>query len=136
MPKLAYVRKRFGKVSLDIITNANRIIETYQAVGQKLTLRQLYYRFIAMDLFPDCWINEAYNRKNGLAPDTKNTVRSYKKLGDIINDARLAGLIDWEAIEDRTRNLHSTSHWSSPRSIVRAVRSSFPSICGKHRTTM
>ncbi len=125
MPKIAYIKKRFGKVAQSIIANANRIIVTYQEVGQKLTLRQLYYRFIAMDLFPDCWIDEKYNLKNGLAPNTKNTVKNYKKLGDIINDARLAGLIDWEAIEDRTRNLHSTSHWSSPRSIVRACAQQF-----------
>ena len=125
MPKVCYVKKRFGKVAESIIFNANKVIVSYQAQGYKLTLRQLYYQFIGHDLFPDCWIDENYNRKNGLAPDTKNTVKNYKKLGDIINDARLAGLIDWDAIEDRTRNLQSTSHWSSPRSIVRACGQQF-----------
>ena len=85
-----------------------------------MTLRQLYYQFIAQDMLPDSWIDREYNLKQGLPPDTKNTTKNYKRLGDVINDGRLAGLIDWDAIEDRTRNLQSHSHWSSPRSIVRA----------------
>jgi hypothetical protein len=43
----------------------------------------------------------------------------------VVNDGRLAGLIDWDAIEDRTRNLRSSPHWSSPRSIVRACADQF-----------
>ena len=41
-------------------------------------------------------------------------------MGSIINDARLAGLIDWEAIVDRTRNIRSNSHWESPKEIIDA----------------
>jgi hypothetical protein len=32
-----------------------------------------------------------------------NTEKSYKALGGLVSDARLAGLIDWDAIEDRNR---------------------------------
>jgi hypothetical protein len=39
-------------------------------------------------------------------------------LGGIVNDARLAGLIDWSAIEDRTRNLHRLSVWRNPERII------------------
>lgn len=35
-----------------------------------------------------------------------------------MNDARLAGLMDWTHLEDRTRNLRSLSHWSDPRDIL------------------
>ncbi len=125
MPKISYIHKRFANLAQAIIASANKIIEDDQAQGFKLTLRQLYYQFIAQDLFPDAWIDEKYNRRNGLAADTKNTVKNYKKLGDVVNDARLAGLIDWDAIEDRTRNLRSGSHWSSPRAIVRACADQF-----------
>lgn len=52
-------------------------------------------------------------------------MREYKRLGSVINDARLAGLIDWEHITDRTRNLESNSHWSSPSSIVQTCASQF-----------
>jgi len=43
----------------------------------------------------------------------------------VVNDARLAGLIDWNTIVDRTRNLESNSHWSGPREIVNACSRQF-----------
>ena len=42
-----------------------------------------------------------------------------------MNDARLAGLVDWDAIEDRTRNLRSDPHWDSPAEIVRSCAAQF-----------
>jgi hypothetical protein len=106
MPLICYVPKSFRPETAARVKQANAIIAEYQAQGFKLTLRQLYYQFVARDLIP-------------------NTVQSYKSLGDVVNDGRLAGLIDWDAIEDRTRNLRSGSHWSSPRSIVRACADQF-----------
>lgn len=102
MPKIAYVPRHFSAGSLAIIDQANEIIEDYQAQGFTLTLRQLYYQFVARDLIP-------------------NKQTEYKRLGSIINDARLAGLIDWEAIEDRTRNVRKNAHFDSPEDIVRAA---------------
>jgi hypothetical protein len=106
MPLICYVPKSFRPDTQTRINQANEIIVEYQAQGFKLTLRQLYYQFVSRDLIP-------------------NTVQSYKSLGDVVNDGRLAGLIDWDAIEDRTRNLRSSPHWSSPRSIVRACADQF-----------
>lgn len=99
MPKICYVPKRFGASSQAIIDQANQIITTYAAQGFDLTLRQLYYQFVSRALIA--------NR------DTE-----YKRLGAIINDARLAGLIDWDAITDRTRNLMGLRHWNDPGDIV------------------
>lgn len=106
MPLICYVPKSFRPDTKTRIDQANEIIAEYQAQGFKLTLRQLYYQFVSRDLI-------------------SNTVQSYKSLGDVVNDGRLAGLIDWDAIEDRTRNLRSSPHWSSPRSIVRACADQF-----------
>lgn len=106
MPKVAYIDKKFQVPSLEIIQQANRIIDEYIADGLTLTLRQLYYQFVSRDLLP--------NRK-----------QEYDRLGSIIGNARLAGLIDWNAIEDRTRNLESNTHWRDPGHIMRAVVSSF-----------
>lgn len=36
-----------------------------------------------------------------------------------------AGYIDWDAIEDRTRNLRALSHWTSPAEIIEAAARSF-----------
>ncbi|MEN6367720.1 MAG: hypothetical protein ABFC88_12990 [Thermoguttaceae bacterium] len=125
MPKICYVKKNFREDTLAIIAKANRVIDAYMKQGFKLTLRQLYYQFIAKDLLPDSWIDPEYNLEHGLPADTKNTMKNYKHLGDIINDARLAGLIDWTAIEDRTRNLQTHSAWENPYDIVRACANQF-----------
>jgi hypothetical protein len=125
MPCITYVHRSFRPDSLTIIERANQIIADYLRDGFKLTLRQLYYQFIARDLLPDSWIDAAYNLRQGLRSDTKNTMKNYKRLGDVISDGRLAGRIDWDAIEDRTRNLQSNPHWSSPHNIVRACASQY-----------
>ncbi len=89
--------------TLEVVAQANAIIADYAAQGFSLTLRQLYYQFVARDLIP-------------------NTERSYKRLGGIINDARLAGMIDWDAIEDRTRNLARNAHWDTPADVIESAR--------------
>jgi len=102
MPKIQYEEKKFRAKSLETIEQANEIIEEYQSHGLDLTLRQLYYQFVARDLIP-------------------NTQNSYKALGNTIRDARMAGLIDWWAIVDRTRGLRGNTHWDSPESIISAT---------------
>lgn len=125
MPEICYVPKNFRVGTLRIIAKAIGIVTEYQKQGYTLTVRQLYYKFIARDLFPDTWIDTKYNAKFSLPPGTKNTVKNYKRLGDIVSDARLAGLIDWDAIEDRTRELRSSAHWDSPGDIVQACAQQF-----------
>src|SRR5215471_777560 len=106
MPRIRYVTKNFGPTALQVIREANAIIAEYAAQGYDLTLRQLYYQFVSRDLLP--------NRQS-----------EYKRLGDIVNDARLAGLVDWEAIVDRTRNIRVLPHWTDPAAIVQAAADSF-----------
>lgn len=125
MPEICYIPKRFRDATLGIIVKVNLIIAEYQAQGFCLTLRQAYYQMIARDLFPETWIDSVYNARHGLPPDTKNTLKNYKRLGDIVSDGRLAGLIDWDAIEDRTRELRSAAHWGSPGQIVKACAQQF-----------
>lgn len=125
MTRITYVPKRFTADTLSIIAAADEVIEDFQARGFDLTLRQVYYQFIARDLFPDSWVDARYNLKHGLAPHTKNTEKNYKRLGSILNDARLAGLISWDAIVDRTRAIRRRPTWSSPRSIIEASAASY-----------
>ena len=106
MPKIKYVDKRFGESSLKVIAWANKIIAAYMAEGYELTLRQLYYQFVSKDLIP-------------------NNQKEYDRLGKIINDARLAGLVDWNAIVDRTRNLQSLSTWETPGDIIETAAKSY-----------
>jgi hypothetical protein len=106
MPKVCYQDIRFSESSLTTIDSANTIIEEYQAQGYVLTLRQLYYQFVARG-----WL--------------ANRQSEYKRLGSIVNDGRLAGLIDWNAIEDRTRSLRELGHWAGPEEIVQVAAASF-----------
>lgn len=102
MPKIAYIEKRFTDASRALIDLANAVIAEYQDQGFVLTLRQLYYQLVARGYIP-------------------NRQTEYKRLGALLNDARLAGLVDWTAIEDRTRNLRGLPHWENPQSILRAA---------------
>lgn len=109
MPRIKYTNQKWAKKTLAIVQAAHNILEPLVAAGYTLTLRQLYYQFIATDAFPDSWIDSAYNKRNKLAENTKNTEKNYKRLGNIISKARLAGLIDWDWIVDRTRFLRGTN---------------------------
>ncbi len=104
--KEQFIDKNFSGSTLAVIKQANEIIKKFVAEGYKLTLRQLYYQFVSRDLIP-------------------NKTQEYKRLGSIINDGRLAGLIDWDVIEDRTRNLKSLSHWASAKDIARQALRQF-----------
>lgn len=126
--KIAYIEKRFAKSSLDLIEKVNEIIKEYQSQGFDLTLRQIYYQMVARDIFPEerRWTWDMSKKKwrkdvNG----TKNADPNYKWLGAIINNARLAGMLDWDAIVDRTRIVHTNSHWTTPKSILKSAAYSY-----------
>ncbi len=106
MTRIKYEEKNLRAATLEVVAQANVIIADYQAQGFVLTLRQLYYQFVSGDFI-------------------ENTERSYKRLGSIINDGRMAGLIDWDAIEDRTRTLRKRNSWDEPADIMDAVVSQY-----------
>ena len=106
MPKRKYKEIKFQSKSLELIELVNRVIAEYDAQGYELTLRQVYYQLVARGYIP-------------------NNERSYKNLGNLISDGRLAGLIDWFAIVDRTRNLRGNSHWEEPQSVIESAKYSY-----------
>ncbi len=106
MPRIVYETKRFRESSLELIDQGNAIVQDYARQGYSLTLRQLYYRLVALGKI-------------------ENSQRSYKRVGSTFTNARLAGLMDWHAIEDRTRSLSGNTHWPNPTEIVTAARDSF-----------
>ena len=100
--KRCYQTKEFQRASLDLIDQMNAIVDEYVAQGYKLTVRQLYYQLVARDVIA-------------------NTLRDYKRVAGIINDAKLAGLMHWDAMEDRTREFVVRSRWTSGAEILEAV---------------
>ncbi len=114
MPKRQYKDIKFQSKSLDLINLVNQVIDEYDAQGYELTLRQVYYQLVARGYIP-------------------NNERSYKNLGNLINDGRLAGLIDWYAIVDRTRNLKANAHWETPESVIESAKYSYMLDRWKHQ---
>lgn len=92
--------------SLKIVNSANVILDEYAEDGYELSLRQLYYQFVARDMIP-------------------NTERSYKRVGDIISKARDAGMIDWDAITDRGRSLYGHTHYASGEAFLQRMADRF-----------
>jgi hypothetical protein len=127
MPRIAYVAKSFGAQSELMIARADAICAEFARQGIDLTLRGLYYRLVARDLFPDSrrWSKNAAGKWVRDENGTKNADPNYKWLGEIINDARLAGRIDWNYLSDVTRSLRDLAHWDDPQQIVDAVANQY-----------
>ena len=113
MGKITYVPKRFQQATLQIIMDAETILEEYDRQRLTMTLRQLYYQFVSRDLLPEKWTDP----KTG----SKNNIKSYNNIGAILNDARLAGMIDWELMKDETRGAVQWQTWDSPHQRIHAA---------------
>jgi len=70
----------------------NSIVDEYKKDGYTLTLRQLYYQLVSRAIIP-------------------NVDGEYRKLGNVLKKGRMAGIIDWAAIEDRIR-VPRLPYWS------------------------
>lgn len=68
----------------EVIEHIKEITDEYASEGYVLTLRQLHYQLVKSN-----WI--------------VNHDSAYKKLGNILDDCKYAGIIDWDNIEDRGR---------------------------------
>lgn len=98
--------RAFRKTALLLIAVCDKIVNEYVAQGFRLTVRQIYYQLVARG-------------------HVENTVQSYNNVQALLNNARLAGLIDWDAIEDRTRGMLTQPHWKSGGHILRSVAEQF-----------
>jgi hypothetical protein len=81
-------------------------LDEYRGQGYRLSLRQLYYQLVARDYI-------------------ENSIKSYKRIGNLVSDSRLAGMLDWGMIEDRGREVHENSHWTTPAGILKSAAYSF-----------
>jgi len=101
-----FIKQAFRADSLKQIDVINGILTEYQAAGYDLSLRQLYYQLVARGII-------------------ENSERSYKRTADLLNNARLAGLVDWDMITDRGRETITPPSWDNPGQIVRAAAKQF-----------
>lgn len=82
--KQKFRNTKLNAKSMEYLEAVNSIVEDYQSQGYKLTLRQLYYQLVSKNIIPN--------------KDTE-----YKKLSRVLTEGRMAGFVDWGAIEDRLR---------------------------------
>lgn len=102
--KYAFIEpKRMTAANKIIIGQANVIIGELAAQGYKLTVRQLYYQFVTRGFL-------------------ENKQANYSRLAGIVDEGRKQGLIDWDAIEDRTRNLHKMAAFTSASDFLQRTR--------------
>jgi hypothetical protein len=104
--KRKFKNVNFRAESLARIDQCNKIIADYQSQGLRLTLRQLYYQLITINAFP-------------------NIERSYKNLSTLVTDARMAGMMDWDAIEDRARQPNIPQDFKNLEELVDAALASY-----------
>lgn len=100
--KERYLPKTFHGRSQKMIEICDGIVSEFAEQGYKLTIRQIYYQLVARG-------------------HVENTVRSYENVQTLLNNARLAGLIDWDVIEDRTRDFIGRSHWYGVQSMLQSA---------------
>jgi len=97
--KEAFLEKNPSQGILSLITYIGQLVDEYYEAGYTLTVRQIFYQLVSRDLIP-------------------NEERMYKKIVRAVCDGRLMGLIDWKAVEDRTRYIRSLSSWEDPQEIL------------------
>jgi len=100
--KEAFQTRAFQRKTLDMIAKVNAVLEAAAADGYTFTLRQMHYQFVH---------NKWY----------ENTKQNYDRLGYIVDEGRKAGLIDWDGVEDRVRNLMSIPNYEDPTDFMRSV---------------
>lgn len=106
MARIKFKTINMSEKTLATIDQANSIIEEYMSAGYRMTLRQLYYQFVSRDLFA-------------------NIEKNYRSLAKTISNGRLAGLIDWDAIEDRGRVPNMPSQWASLNALLKTAVDQF-----------
>ncbi len=106
MARIKFKEINMSEKTLERIDQANSIIEEYMSAGYRMTLRQLYYQFVSRDLFA-------------------NIEKNYRSLAKTISNGRLAGLVDWDAIEDRGRVPDMPSQWTSIDALLKTAVKQF-----------
>lgn len=102
MAKIKFRSIRMNKANKNRLETINQIIEEYQEEGYILTLRQLYYQLVSRDVVP-------------------NKQSEYSKLSRVLKEGRMAGIVDWNAIEDRLRKPSVPSAFDSPKNVLNAA---------------
>lgn len=98
--------QKFRQDKLALIRYCEKVTDDYRRQGLRMTLRQLYYQLVTANVI-------------------RNEEKAYKNLGKLVSDARLAGRLDWDIIEDRVRQPKSPPQFDSLGDLIEAAISSY-----------
>ena len=93
---------RFRQSSLSLLNTVNETLAMYAAQDLTLTVRTIYYQLVTKNII-------------------ENTKGQYLRICNLLRDARLAGLIDWDMIVDQTRAFQRITRWDSTTELILAV---------------
>lgn len=98
-----YRKIAFNDERAETIRLIRTVFDEYAAAGLMLTVRQVFYQFIARG-----W--------------ARPHPTLYPRIQSAVNDGRLAGLLPWTTLEDRGRGLRGLRTQRSPAHAIRAAR--------------
>ena len=101
---IAYKPKGFSPENVEWLRRINGLVNEYKAKGYNLTVRQVHYQLVSR------WPSEY-----------PNTQKQYQATAVLVDDARMAGLIPWDRIVDRSRAFKVTTTWDSPEATIRGA---------------
>ena len=104
---MSYVYKEWkpNNETLMLVHACNLILQE-ELAGFRVTLRQLYYQLVSKNLLP-------------------NTEKAYKRLSTVCGRARLAGLMGFDALEDRGRQPQKHPEFDNLADLVSAAVHSY-----------
>lgn len=104
--KECFIPKRFNAHSRKLLDQIEAILVDYAKDGYDLSVRQLFYQLVSKNVIP-------------------NQQRQYKSLVALVNDARLAGQLDWRDIVDRGRNAMRPPNWLNTGEMAKEMAAEF-----------
>lgn len=100
--KIKFREIKLSQENQTMLGRINSIVQEYQQRGLLMSLRQLYYQLVSRNII-------------------RNHISEYAKLSKLLKEGRMAGIVDWAAIEDRLRTAESPASWESPLKAMEAL---------------
>lgn len=103
MAKILIRDYSFKEDTIQVISQMNQILNSYKG---RMSVRQIFYQYVRRN-----WI--------------QNTQEQYDRIQSIATKARYAGMVDWDAIEDRLRRAKRPKEFESGESALRGLYENF-----------
>ena len=107
MSKIRYGEPiKINKKNRKLLDNMINIIEDYEKIKYKITVRQVFYQMVA---------------RNFLG----NTKNNYYAVGKLLRDGRMSGEINWNTIVDRTRSIQMPLEFKSMKELGNFIKDQY-----------